>query len=67
MGNVSYKICIKNQNAHFMLNNFSFSENRAANEIMWKHVANRAGHKWQYGARTLHAWYLRLQMHTQNI
>jgi len=25
-----------------MFNNFSFSENRAANEIMWKYVANRA-------------------------
>jgi len=28
-----------------------------------KHV-ERAGHRWQYGAFTLHAGYLRLQIHT---
>jgi hypothetical protein len=38
MRNVSDKICRENQNTHFVLNNFFFSENRAVCEIMWKNV-----------------------------
>jgi len=45
MRNVCYKISRKNQNPHFMFNNFSFSEKRAANETMWKYAANQAGHR----------------------
>jgi len=35
------------------------SENRAVYEIMWKNFVGRgAGHRWQCGASSLHAWYL---------
>jgi len=30
---------------------------------MWKHFAERAGHRWQYRACALHAGYLRLKTH----
>jgi len=41
-----------------MFNNIFFL-NRALYEIMWKNnVENRAGHRWLYGACTLHAGYL---------
>jgi len=42
----------------------TFFENRAVYEIMWK---SAAGHRRQYGACTLYAMYLGLQMHTQNM
>jgi hypothetical protein len=38
--------------------------NRAVCEIMWK---NTAGHRQKYGAFTLHAIYLGLPTHTQNM
>jgi len=48
-----------------MFNNIFFL-NRALYEIMWKNnVENRAGHRWLYGACTLHAGYLRLKTYTQ--
>jgi len=31
---------------------------------MWKIIIEGAGHRWQYGASSLHAGYLRLQTHT---
>ena len=50
-----------------MPNNFYFLENRAVYEIMWKYSVEGAGHGWQYGACTLHAGYLRLQIQTQDM
>jgi len=44
-----------------------YPENRAVYEIMWKNIYSRTGHRWQYGACTLHAGYQRLQTHTQNM
>jgi hypothetical protein len=62
---VSGKFRRENQNAHFLFNHFSFFfENRAVYEVMWK---STAGHRRQYGACTLHAIYLGLQIHTQTI
>jgi hypothetical protein len=38
MKNALEKHCRENQNAHVMLNNFFFPENRAVCEIMWKNM-----------------------------
>jgi len=66
--NISHKICTENLNIHFMFND-SFPENRAVYEIMWKNMVqpDRPQMKMQYGTCALHAGYLRLQTHTQNI
>jgi len=32
-----------------------------------KILYNRASHRWQYGARAMHAGYLKLQARTRNI
>jgi hypothetical protein len=67
MGNVSDKSCTENQNTHFVFNNV-FPENRAFYKVMWKKILySGAGHGWQYDACALHARYLRLQTHTQNM
>jgi len=43
-------------------------ENRAVYEITWKNIVEPdTGHRWQYGAYTFRAGYLRLQTHTQNM
>ena len=40
--NVSVKICRRNQNTHFMFNNFFFSfKSRDVYEIMWKNIVGR--------------------------
>jgi len=64
MRNVSDKSCRENQNTHFMFNNL-FSENSAVNEIMWKNMVQPEIP--QMTECTLHAGYLRLQSHTQNM
>jgi len=48
---------------------FSFFENRAGYAIMWKNTVepSRTGHRWEYGACTLHAGYLRLQIHSRHM
>jgi hypothetical protein len=56
MRNVSDKSCRENQNTRFVFQKFIFG-NRAVYEIMWKKWQNRASHRWQYGARALHAGY----------
>jgi len=63
------KNCGENQNTHFMLKNFSFSENRAVDEIMWKNVveSDRSQTVIQYSACALHAGYLKLQTRKQNM
>jgi len=38
MQNVSDKSYTENQNTNFMFNNIFFSEIRAVNEKMWKHI-----------------------------
>jgi len=45
----------------------TFFENRALFEIRGKTMYSRRGHRWQYCACALHAGYLRLQTHTQNM
>ena len=62
MRHVSDKSCIENQNTHFMLGNVpsklvSFTRQC---EIIPQRCR---GHRWQYGARALHAGQLRLQTH----
>ena len=67
MRNFSDKTCRENHNPHFMFSNFFFSKivpfMRQCGKIMY----SRKGHRWQYDKCTLHAGYLRLQTHTQNI
>jgi len=48
---------------------FFFLENRGVYEIMWKYIVqpDRPQMTIQYGACALHAGYLRVQTHTQNI
>jgi len=48
-----------------IFSNFLFL-NSTVYEIMWENTVSRTGHRRQYGACVLHAWYRRLQMHTQN-
>jgi hypothetical protein len=52
---------------HIMLTELFFFENRDVYEIMWKSVVDPDNHRRQYGAFALHAGYLRLQTHTQNM
>jgi len=40
MRNISNKICIENQNTHFVLKN-CFFQNRAVYEKMWKNILDR--------------------------
>ena len=65
MRNISDKV-VQKITTH-ILRSVTFFENRAISEIMWKYSENRTGHRWQYGTRVFHAWYLRLQTHTQNM
>jgi len=52
---------------HFIYNNFVFHY-LSVNEIMWKYTVERAGPQTiQYGVCVLHAGYLRLQTHIQNL
>jgi hypothetical protein len=60
MRNVSHKSCRENQNTHFVFNR-CFSKivlfmMRSCGKILY----SQTGHRWQYGARALHAGYLRL-------
>jgi len=52
----------------FMFNNL-FPDNRAVYEIMWKYPVEPDSPQMtiQYGARALHAEWLRLQTHTHNM
>ena len=65
MKNVSDTNCRKTRNTHFMFR--IFFEKRVVCEIMWKNIVEGAGLRWQYGAGPLHAGYLGLQAHTQNM
>jgi hypothetical protein len=55
MRNISDKICTENQGTHFIRCFFSFFENRAAYELMWKHTveSDRPQVTKQYGACAL--------------
>jgi len=65
MRNISDQICRENQNIHFVFSNFFFSKivpfMRKCGYISYR----GASHRWQYEAFALHAFYLRLQTHTQ--
>jgi hypothetical protein len=65
MKNIWNKSCRENPNTHFVFNNFF--ENHSLYEIIWKKLYNQTDHGRQYGACALHAEYLRLQKHTQNV
>jgi hypothetical protein len=64
--NVSGKSSLENQNTHFTLNNFSFPKIMPFMKC-GKIFLSRSNHKRQYGASALHAGYLRLQTHSQNM
>jgi hypothetical protein len=68
---VSDKSCREYQSARYKFSNlplFVF-ENRAVYEIMWEKycISGQTDLIGQYGARELHAGYLTLQAHTQNM
>jgi len=64
MINISDKSCRETQNTHLTFSNFFF-ENRTFYEITWKYFrACEATRQW--GARALHAGYLRLQTHAHS-
>ena len=65
MRNVSDKLCIQNQNTHFVVSNIFFLFRKSYR--LWDNLetfCTLAGHRWQYGACALHAGYLRLQILT---
>ena len=64
MKSISDKNCRETQNTYFMYIIYIYIENRAVYEIMCNNLIERAGHRWQYGARASHAGYLMLQLHT---
>ena len=59
------KICRGNQNTHFMFNAVFFFLNRNIYDILWKNIVEPG--RSQYDACLLHAGYLRLEIHTQNV
>ena len=69
MRNVQDKSCRENPNTHFMFSNPPPSESRAFYRIMCTGmvVLDRPQMKIKYGACALHAGYVGLQTHTQNI
>jgi hypothetical protein len=67
MRNVSDKSCTENQNTHFVFSIFFFFENRAFIRQCGNIWYSQTGQRLQYGACALHAAYLRLQTHTQNM
>jgi hypothetical protein len=66
MRNVSDKPYRENQNTYFMFNNF-FTKIVPFMTSRGKNIVEQAGHRERYGACALHAGYLRLQIHIQNI
>jgi hypothetical protein len=63
MKNISDEGCRENKNTNLKFNNFFFSK---VCEITWKNSVE-PGRTQKYGLCTLHAAYLRLQKHTQNM
>jgi len=66
MRNISDTSCRENQNTHFV---FIFSKNHAMYEIMWKSTVEPDWPQMTvyYSTCTLHAGWVRLQTHTQNM
>jgi len=64
MKNISDRHCRENQNTYSIT---FFFENRARLSTKWENIGSWADHGRQYGARALHATFLRLQIGTQNI
>jgi hypothetical protein len=70
MRNISDKACRENQNTQFIFNNFSFSENPAVPEILWKDMvqSDRPQVELYYGACAFHAGSLRIKnAHSSNL
>jgi hypothetical protein len=67
MRNLSEKAVQKIQTHILCSVTIFFSKNRAVCKIKWKNVVQSGNQKWQYGARALHAGYLRLQTHTHTM
>jgi hypothetical protein len=65
--NVSDKIRQEKIKIHTFMFNKGFFENRAVYEIMWENTVQPDRPQLHYGACSLHAGYLRLQTHTQNM
>ena len=65
--NISGKSFLENQNTHFMLNNFSIPKIVPFMRYCGKILLSRENYKRKYGASALHAGYLRLQTHSQNM
>jgi len=61
------KGCREKQNLHFKFNNFFSFENYAVYEIKCKNTVQPDQTPMTNGACALHARYLRLKLHTQNI
>jgi len=64
--NVSDRSCRENHNTHFKFSNFFKKSCRLWDNEEKECTARQAGHRWQYGACTLHAGYLQLRAQTQN-
>jgi hypothetical protein len=66
MRNVSDKNHRETQNTHFIFNNF-FSKNVPFKRKCGNIFYSRTGHTWQYDTHALHAGYIKLQTHAQNM
>jgi hypothetical protein len=66
MRNISNRSCRENQNTHFVFKNL-FSIIVPFMRQCGKILQSGADNIWQYGACALHAGYLRLRTHTQNV
>ena len=65
MRNFSDESCRENHNIFFVQKHIF--EDRVVYKKSGRVLQRQAGHRWPYGACTLHAGYLRLQTHTQNM
>jgi len=66
MKNVSDKSCRENKKTHFVFSNL-FSKIVPFMRKFGKILQSGAGRRWQHGACALHAGYLKLQIHTQDV
>jgi len=67
MRNVSDKIYRENQNTHFVFSKFFFLKTLPFIRYVEKYCTTGQATIWHYNACALHAGYLRLQTHTQNM
>jgi len=58
---------VEKTKTQFCVREIFFSENRVVYEIMWKNIVELCRPQMTIGACTLHAGYIRLQIHTLRI